>query len=74
MQGELTLRDSPWDPLASALPIRGPVTARLWWPEFLAREITLTGALDPEGFWPFSDTLGGSRYLGEWGGPPARHV
>ncbi len=73
LQGELTLRDSPWDPLASALPIQGPVTARLWWPEFLAREITLTGALDPEGFWPFSDTLGGSRYLGEWGGPPARH-
>ena len=73
LQGDLTLRDSPWDPLASALPIQGPVTARLWWPEFLAREITLTGALDSEGFWPFADTLGGSRYLGELGGPPARH-
>ena len=73
LQGELTLRDSPWDPLASALPIQGPVTARLWWPEFLAREITLAGALDPEGFWPFADTLGGSRFLGELGGPPARH-
>ena len=73
VRGELTLRDSPWDPLASALPIRGPVTARLWWPEFLAREITLRGALDPAGFWPFADTVGGSRFPGEMGGPRTRH-
>ena len=70
VEGELTLRDSPWDPLATALPIRGPATARLWWPEFLAREITLAGALDPEGFWRFADTVGGSRFPGQFGGPP----
>ncbi|MDE0450254.1 MAG: acetoacetate decarboxylase family protein [Gammaproteobacteria bacterium] len=69
VEGELTLRDSPWDPLATSLPIQGPATARLWWPEFLAREITLAGALDPEGFWRFADTVGGSRFPGQFGGP-----
>lgn len=69
VEGELTLRDSPWDPLASALPVQGVVTARLWWPEHLAREITLAGPLDPEGFWPFADTVGGSRFPGQFGGP-----
>ena len=39
LDGQLTLRDSPWDPLASALPVRGEVAAKLWWPEFLKREI-----------------------------------
>lgn len=70
LQGELILRDSAWDPLASALPICGDVRARLWWPEFLAREITPAGQLDPEGFWPFADTIGGSRFPGQMGGPP----
>lgn len=70
LQGELTLRESPWDPLATHLPVRGPVSARLWWPEFLAREITIAGPLDPEGFWPFADTIGGSRFPGQMGGPP----
>lgn len=70
LQGELILRDSAWDPLASQLPLAGPVDARLWWPEFLAREITPLGQLDPEGFWPFSDTIGGSRFIGMNGGPP----
>ena len=71
LDGELTLRDSPWDPLARALPIQGPVTARLWWPEYLGREITLAGALDPAAYWSFSDTIGGSRFPGEFGGPPS---
>lgn len=71
LEGELTLRDSPWDPLARRLPVRGPVTARLWWPEILVREIALAGALDPEGFWPFADTVGGSRFPGQFGGPAA---
>ena len=51
------------------MPVCGPVQARLWWPEFLAREITLAGPLDEEGFWPFADTIGGSRFPGEMGGP-----
>lgn len=71
LDGELTLRESPWDPLATALPVRGPVAARLWWPEYLAREITLGDALDPEGFWPFSDTIAGTRFPGQLGGPPS---
>ena len=69
LEGELILRDSAWDPLAQSLPICGPVEARLWWPEFLAREITLAGPLDEDGFWPFADTIGGSRFPGEMGGP-----
>ena len=69
LDGALTLRDSPWDPLASALPVRGDAVAKLWWPEFLKREITPGRALDPEGFWPFADTIGGSRFPGLFGGP-----
>ncbi|TXS94029.1 acetoacetate decarboxylase [Parahaliea maris] len=69
VQGELVLRDSPWDPLASRLPMREQVSAHLWWPIFLDREITLAGKLDPEGFMPFADTISGSRWPGSNGGP-----
>lgn len=69
LNGELVLRDSAWDPHATALPVSGPVRARLWWPEFLAREITVAGELDPVGYWPFADTIGGSRFPGQLGGP-----
>ena len=69
VQGELLLRDSPWDPLASLLPQRELVSAHLWWPTFLDREIKLAGPLDPEAFLPFADTISGSRWPGENGGP-----
>ena len=69
VQGELVLRDSPWDPLASMLPMREQVSAHLWWPVFLDREIKLAGKLDPEGFMPFADTISGSRWPGSNGGP-----
>ena len=69
VQGELILRDSPWDPLVSLLPKREMVESYLWWPIFLDREMTLAGELDPEGFLPFADTISGSRWPGENGGP-----
>ena len=71
VNGELILRDSPWDPLASRLPMEEQVSAHLWWPIFLDRSITLAGTLDPEGFLPFADTISGSRWPGENGGPKA---
>jgi len=69
VDGELTLRDSPWDPIAQLLPVEGEVSARLWTPQFLGREITLAGKLDADRFGPFSDTIGGSRWPGQNGGP-----
>ena len=62
LSGELVLRDAPFDPLAQRLPLREQVDAYLWTPEFLAREITLAGELDPDGFWPYANTIGGTRF------------
>jgi len=70
-EGELTLRESKWDPIATLLPMREQISAHLWTPTFLDRKITLAGALDAEEFWPFADTIGGSRWPGEGGAPPA---
>ncbi|MBW2243957.1 MAG: acetoacetate decarboxylase family protein [Deltaproteobacteria bacterium] len=69
VEGELVLRESPWDPIAELLPQRGDLSARLWTAMPTSREITLEGALDPDGFWPHSDTIGGSRWPGSSGGP-----
>ena len=69
MQGELLLRESPWDPLATELPMIEQVSAHLWWPIFLDREIKLAGPLDPEAFLPYADTISGSRWPGTNGGP-----
>ncbi|MEM9254037.1 MAG: acetoacetate decarboxylase family protein [Pseudomonadota bacterium] len=69
LDGQLVLRDSPWDPLASLLPMREQLEAYLWWPIFLDRAITLEGPLDPNAFLPFADTISGSRWPGENGGP-----
>ena len=69
VQGDLLLRDSPWDPIAEALPVRGEVSARLQTAMPTLREITLEGPLDPDAYWPFSDTIGGSRWPGFRGGP-----
>jgi acetoacetate decarboxylase len=74
VKGELILRDSPWDPLASQLPIREQLSAHLWWPVFLDRSITLAGPLDPDGFLPFADTISGSRWPGTNGGPKREAV
>ncbi|MBW2272055.1 MAG: acetoacetate decarboxylase family protein [Deltaproteobacteria bacterium] len=70
VEGKLTLRPSPWDPIHDLLPMRELVSAQLDTPTFLGRDITLEGKLDPEAFWPFSDTIGGSRWLGQNGAPP----
>ena len=69
LEGELTLHESPWDPIASLLPLREQLSAHLWWPEFLGRDITLAGPLDPTAFWPHIDTISGSRWPGSHGGP-----
>ncbi len=69
VEGELILRDSPWDPLASMLPMKEMVESYLWWPIFLDREMTIAGELDAEKFLPFADTISGSRWPGENGGP-----
>ena len=69
IEGELRLLDSPWDPLATLLPMAGGASAYLWTAAPTARDITLEGALDPDGFWPFADTIGSSRWPGTYGGP-----
>ena len=69
LKGDIVLRESPWDPIATQLPMEEQISAYLWTPIFLGREITLEGELDGEGFWPFSDTIGGSRWPGLNGGP-----
>ena len=69
LKGQLVLRESPWDPLAQSLPMLEQVDAYLWWPEFLDRQITAAGPLDAQAFWPFADTIGGTRFPGSQGGP-----
>jgi acetoacetate decarboxylase len=66
---DLTLNDSPWDPIASLLPIEGEVTAKLATKMFQDRVITLEGPLNPDAFWDHADTVGGSRWPGTNGGP-----
>lgn len=70
--GELTLRDSPWDPHTEMLPFKELVDARLVTSRHKAREITNAGPLDPVAFWPYADTIGGSRWPGQRGGPRRR--
>jgi len=69
VEGCLSLLDSPWDPIKSRLPIREEPVAHLWWPIFKGRDISLAGKLDPDAFWPYADTIGGSRWPGQNGGP-----
>jgi acetoacetate decarboxylase len=71
LDGGLVLHDSPWDPYTTLLPMRGPATAELVTTRHTGRAITLEGPLDPDAFWPFADTIGGSRWPGERGGPRA---
>jgi acetoacetate decarboxylase len=72
VEGELVLHDSPWDPYTELLPMLGPATATLVTTRHTGRDISLAGPLDPVAFWPFADTIGGSRWPGDRGAPPAR--
>ena len=67
--GELTLRESPWDPIAQNLPVRSELDAYLWTPIFLDRTVNLGKPLDADAFEPFANTIGNSRWPGENGGP-----
>ena len=69
VKGELRLLESPWDPIAELLPVRGEIRAELTLDQSMARSITLEGALDPDAFWPYVDTIGSSRWPGTRGGP-----
>ena len=69
LDADLVLRDSPWDPYNELLPMEELVGARLVTSRHKDRSITNAGPLDPEAFWPFADTIGGSRWPGERGGP-----
>ena len=69
VEGELVLRDSPWDPIAELLPMRGAASAYLSNAMPTARDIVLEGSLDPDAFWPHCDTIGSSRWPGTMGGP-----
>jgi len=69
LDGELLLHPSPWDPYTDCLPMRGPAIAELVTARHTARDITPAGALDPDAFWPFTDTIGGSRWPGDRGAP-----
>jgi len=69
VDGTLVLRDSPWDPYTTLLPMHELLSADLVWSRTVNREITLAGPLDPIAFWPYADTIGGSRWPGSRGGP-----
>ena len=74
VRGDLVLRDSPWDPIAELLPMREQVSAVLHKAamDYRTRSITFAGQLDPIAFWPYADTIGGSRWPGMAGGPRRR--
>ena len=69
LDGELVLRDSDWDPYTTLLPMTGPATAELVTTRHTGRAISTAGALDPDAFWPYVDTSGGSRGPGQRGAP-----
>ncbi len=69
LDGTLTLRDSAWDPYTDLLPPTGAAAAELVATRHTGRSIELLGPLDPDAFWPFADTIGGSRWPGTRGAP-----
>lgn len=69
VDGDLLLRDSPWDPISRYLPIAERGTAQLVTNQPTARAITSAGPLDADAFWPHVDVISGSRWPGERGGP-----
>jgi hypothetical protein len=46
-----------------------PGSAQLVTHQPKGRQITNAGPLDPDTFWPWADTIGGSRWPGHRGGP-----
>jgi len=60
-------------PYTDLLPMREQISASLVTVTQPSRSITLAGPLDPIAFWPHADTIGGSRWPGERGGPRRRH-
>ncbi len=69
LDGTLTLRDSAWDPYTELLPPVAEATAELVATRHTGRSIESAGPLDPDAFWPFADTIGGSRWPGDRGAP-----
>ncbi|MGB6059292.1 MAG: acetoacetate decarboxylase family protein [Microthrixaceae bacterium] len=69
LDGELIINESVWDPYYALLPMLGPATAELITTRHTGRSIDAVGALDPVGFLPFADTIGGSRWPGDRGAP-----
>ncbi|MGI9273801.1 MAG: acetoacetate decarboxylase family protein [Endozoicomonas sp.] len=69
VEGELTLRESPWDPIATELPMESEIEAMLWTPIFKDRKYMHYKMLDKQAFWPHTDVIGGSRWPGTNGGP-----
>ncbi|HTO00377.1 MAG TPA: acetoacetate decarboxylase family protein [Microthrixaceae bacterium] len=69
LAGELVINESVWDPYFALLPRRSPATAELVTTRHTGRSITAAGTLDPVGFLPFADTIGGSRWPGDRGAP-----
>ena len=69
VEGDLVLRESPWDPIARYLPRRAPGRAQLVTHRPKARHVTDAGPLDAAAFWPYVDVIGGSRWPGHRGGP-----
>lgn len=69
VEGNLILRDSPWDPFSERLPPESKPETWLWTPEFLGRSVNLGDALDAEAFEPWASTIGNSRWRGSNGGP-----
>ncbi|MFM7068863.1 MAG: acetoacetate decarboxylase family protein [Actinomycetes bacterium] len=69
IDGQLTLRQSPWDPVTHYLPATGPAHAELVTVQHTGRNISVAGLLAADAFEPFADTIGGSRWPGERGAP-----
>lgn len=69
LDADVTFRPSAWDPYTDLLPVEQVETVELVTSQFSARTISVAGVLDAEAFAPFADTIGGSRWPGERGGP-----
>ena len=72
LDGIADLHSSPWDPCIDLLTPTGRPSAELLTTRIRSRTISVAGPLDPEGFWPFADTIGGSRWPGRRGAPRER--
>lgn len=69
IEADVALVSSAWDPVADLLPPLGPHRVRFVANRIASRTIAVAGPLDPVAFWPWTDTIGGSRWPGTRGGP-----